>query len=329
MAGDVPGDDEVIGAAHAFADAYGFVLERVYSLPFAGAIDLVRGLSMPGVDEVRQEMLESLKPVLELRLEGFHQVASGIVEALHFLDEGAPRSGSFFEAQAAAVRQLGSWQGAGADAFRTQLDRVSHFATEQARAMTLLGGYLLTSYKIAGLARRDLVAILHGGAAACRALVDAEQVGQMRADIALSTGVAQSTLTALASSSALGAALGVGIIAVGATATLATIDLTATTPDVVVDRVRQERAGLLQRMNAEFVDVQGQSQQTFARYEATHTGLLRDPLPPSTDVANPTFRYDDFASPARPAADFAPTVQDAAHPPVPEPGVSRIRSALG
>ncbi|MFC5141992.1 hypothetical protein ACFPK1_27410 [Actinomycetospora rhizophila] len=329
MAGDVPGDDEVIGAAHAFADAYGFVIQRVYSLPFAGAIELVQGMSMPDVDEVRQEMLDSLTPVLELRPEGFHQVATGIVEALQFLDEGSPRSGSFFESHTAAVRRLGSWQGAGADAFRTQLDRVEHFAVEQARAMTLLGGYLLASYKIAGLARRDLVAILHGGAVACRALVDAEQVGQMRADIALTSGIAQSTLAALASSSALGAALGVGIIAVGATATLATIDLTATSPEVVVDRVRQERAGLLARMNAEFVDVQGQSQQTFARYDATQTGLLRDPLPPSTDVANPNFRYDDFASPARPAADFAPEVQEASQLPAQEPGVSRIRSALG
>lgn len=52
--------------------------------------------------------------------------------------------------------------------------------------MTLLGGYLITTYKVAGLARRDLVAILHGGVAACRALVDTDQ-GQRRADVALST----------------------------------------------------------------------------------------------------------------------------------------------
>lgn len=327
MAADVPGDDEVVGAAHAFADAYGFVLERVYSLPFAGAIELAQGLTMPGVDEVRREMLDSLTPVLELRPEGFHQVATGIVEALQFLDEGSPRSGSFFEGQSAAVRRLGSWRGAGADAFRTQLDRVGHFATEQARAMTLLGGYLVTSYKVAGLARRDLVAILHGGAAACRALVDADQAGQRRADVALSTGVAQSTLAALASTSALGAALGVGIIAIGTTTTLATIDLTATSPDAVVDRVRQERAGLLQRMTVELRDVHDQGQQTFARYAKTETSLLSDPLPPSTDVDNPTFRYDDFASPARPAADFAPVVEQATRPLA--PGVSRIRNALG
>ncbi|GAA4915599.1 hypothetical protein EV188_11114 [Actinomycetospora succinea] len=329
MAGDVPGDAEVIGAVHAFADAYAFVLQRVYLPPFASPIDLVRGFSMPAVEDVRREMLDALRTVIELRPEGFHQVATGIVDALEFLDEGSPRSGRFSENQAAAIRQLGSWQGAGADAFRTQFDRVRHFAAEQAEAMTDLGGYLLTAYKVAGLARRDTVALLRAGTAACHALVEADDTAQMRADIALSTGVAQSAMTALASTSALGAALGVGIIAIGTTASLATLDLTATFPDTVVDRVRQEHAGLVGRMNAEFDEVVQRSRRTFTKYAEINTLLLHEPLPPSTDVDGPSFRYDDFASPSRTASDFAPDVAEAAREPADQPGVSRIRSALG
>jgi hypothetical protein len=330
LAGDVPSDDEVIAAANAFADAYGLVIERVYSVPFATSpVDIVRGMSMPDVEEVRREALDSLDPVLELRPEGFHEIATRINDALQFVDEGSPRSGGFWEGHATAGRRLGSWHGDGAEAFQVQFERMGKFAAEQAEAMTRLGGYMLTAYKVAGLARRDTVALFHGGAAACQALAARNEADQTRVDIALSAGVVQSTLTALASSSALAGSLGVGVIAVGVAATVVTVDVAAASPADVVDRVRQERTGLVDRMNGELAQLQVPAQQDFTDYGRPDTALLRDPLPPSTDVDSPNFRYGDFSSPARTDPDFARAVEDPPPPPTDQPGVSRIRSALG
>jgi hypothetical protein len=72
-------------------------------------------------------------------------------------------------------------------------------------------------------------------------------------------------------------------------------------------------------MHAELDEVVGQSRRAFREYDVQNTLLLRGPVPPSTDVDGATFRYDDFASPERPAADFAPAVEESARTPADQP----------
>ncbi|MGW5052994.1 hypothetical protein [Actinokineospora sp. NPDC004072] len=237
----------------------------------------------------------SVSPTVVVEL--FDAIAANAHEDTHAITAAALR---------AVDDSLGDWDGTAAQAFKEHMSNVREFATAQREHTGELLKYLIAAYLLATNARDDLHALMSEWLSVSRKFRADEE--EQRVDLAVKIG-AVLIAGALAIPSA-GGSLAMAGIAAGAAVTATAEVVTAlggTTPEEVYASAGNAIVKLGERYDDAVRALRMKMDGYLGSIVSGSPHILR-PLPSSTDVDSPDFRYENFYSDLRPTPAFSADV---------------------
>lgn len=224
----------------------------------------------------------------------------------------------FLEAVAGVDRNLGSWQGAGAEAFRGQVQRIHNFDEQQGNLTVQLGLTMVAGRDAVQAARAGFVAVCENAIDAANAFRGAESAREGRVALYIVVGIAATVLGAVTAGLAPGgiglatfvfSGAGGGAVALNQTISTGNTVLLTSIPSPDLDSVTAGLAQQLEQVAGNLDDEMSAIADRSATFSAQYgTPNLLVPLPPTTDVHAPGYTYDDLRSadlPPGPAVDAA------------------------
>lgn len=206
----------------------------------------------------------------------------------------------------AAKDQLVGWHGAGADAFRRQIDNIRAFTGIQYESMVetvrALGGML----RVAVQSREDFASLAQATMDQVDKVFADEQDKNTEFVLKVGNGVAKAVIGALADPKKAMFALAENVMDIAVETITRSMD-GGKLGDIVTSYVR-ERDRLLRSYESELSEVAATLQDAERRYLAG-TPALMAPLPVATDVRSPDFRYEAFSSKDRQEGSFGQAVE--------------------
>lgn len=246
-----------------------------------------------------------------------HAAACSSAESLIRLSVGGPPATAqhdaqpFLEAVAAVDRNLGSWQGAGAEAFKGQVQRIRNFDEQQGDLTVQLGLTMVAGRDAVQAARAGFVAVCENAIGAANAFRGEESAREGRVALYIVVGVAATVLGAVTAGLAPGAvglatfvfsAAGGGAVALNQTISTGNTVLLTSIPSPDLDSVTAGLARQLDQVAGNLDDEMSTIANRCAAFSGQYaTPNLLVPLPPITDVHAPDYTYSDLRS-----ADLSP-----------------------
>lgn len=272
--------------------------------------------------------------------------AASSAESLIRLSVGDPPAQAQYDAQpftealAAVERNLGSWQGAGAEAFKTQVQRIRDFDEQQANLTVQLGLAMVAGRDAVQASRAGFVAVCEDAIAAANTYREIEAARERRVALYIAVGIAATVLAVVTAGAAPGgiglatytlSRAGGGAVALNQAITTGNTVYLTSTPSPDLDRVTAELVEHLDRVIAALEDEMTTIADRCASFDDQYgasTNLLIA-LPAATDVHAPGYTYDDLRSEDHPpSVAFDTAVRDAARSAAPTAPLGPITRAL-